>query len=729
MARPLRPVFSPRGVPVRVDASMWVVAALVAWSFWSRFSTTASRGAAIAMAAAATALFFVSILAHELAHALEARRRGLAVEDITLYIFGGATRITSETSRAADEFGLTIVGPWTSIVLGCGFGLVAYGADTAGLHAVAEVAGELGWLNLILGCFNLLPGAPLDGGRVLDAIVWRLTGDRSRAAAVSTRAGQVLGAMIASLGLAEVLFVVGGFVGGLWLMLIGWFLIRAAGTERSLATLRTRLAGHRVRDLVVPMVSVPTGSRVDAAVDAAFRIGRSDTVVVVDNGGIVGVVTLEDAQKLRGRSRHRLLVDEVMKPLESLPKVLGSAPAADVLPLLGAEPLVVLEGGFVKSVMTDRQLTSAIGWLEAPDPDRMPASTPRRVIDARGTANPVSSAATLAARPAVLRRGLWVTSGIIVLAGLAFVPMPVFELRPGPALDVPSLLETSGPDHHPSGRILLTAVTISSPSAFGVARAWIEPHSEVVGRASLVPTGMTPTDYEMSQRQVFADSTRLAVAVALRAAGYDVRIGGGGVVVRVVGAGGPADGKLQPGDIVTGVAGRSVTTVTDMIAALQRTPSGSTTILEIRRGEQNLRIEIRPGPPNALGVPVLDVAIEDALPDVTLPFSVRVSRSDIGGPSAGLMTALSVYAITTGEDLTGGRTVAGTGTIDSNGNVGLVGGVAEKVVAASDAGASLFLVPSSEANTARKAAQGHRIKVVAVNTFADSLAVLKTHNP
>jgi Zn-dependent protease len=107
-----RPLFSPRGIPVRAEASLWVIAALVTWSFWSRFTTTFTGTEAIAMALVATALFLLSILAHELAHALEARRRGLAVEDITLYVFGGATRIVSEASRAADELLLTVVGPW-----------------------------------------------------------------------------------------------------------------------------------------------------------------------------------------------------------------------------------------------------------------------------------------------------------------------------------------------------------------------------------------------------------------------------------------------------------------------------------------------------------------------------------------------------------------------------------------------------------------------------------------
>ena len=198
------------GIPVRADATLLIIAGLLAWSFWARYSTVASRWGALVMALVATGLFLGSILAHELAHALEARYRGLHVRDITLYIFGGATRMTDEAACPGDEFALTVVGPGTSVVLGCAFGLVATGAGHLGLPAVAEVAGELGWLNFVLGVFNLLPGAPLDGGRILDSIVWRMTRDRARAARVSAVSGQVIGAALAALGAARPAGAAGG---------------------------------------------------------------------------------------------------------------------------------------------------------------------------------------------------------------------------------------------------------------------------------------------------------------------------------------------------------------------------------------------------------------------------------------------------------------------------------------------------------------------------------------
>jgi Zn-dependent protease len=216
------------GVDIRVDGSWLVIAALVTWSFWAKFHS-------IAMAVVAAVLFFGSVLAHEMAHALEARHRGIEVRSITLYLFGGATEMASEVRRPGDEFAVTAVGPWTSLVLGCAFGLIAFAADRKGGSAsgVGQVAVLLAWVNIVLAFFNLLPGAPLDGGRILDSVVWRVTGDRARARRISTSAGRILGSALIILGIAMSLFLSDGLYQGVWLALIGWFLMQAATAERS----------------------------------------------------------------------------------------------------------------------------------------------------------------------------------------------------------------------------------------------------------------------------------------------------------------------------------------------------------------------------------------------------------------------------------------------------------------------------------------------------------------
>src|SRR2546423_6447214 len=235
-------------IPVRADSSWFVVLALLTWSFWSRFNLNYPAGTALVMGVVAAALFGLSVIAHEIAHALEARHRGVPVGGITMYLFGGATEVYSDEVRSpGDEFALTAVGPWTSLVLASAFGLIAYLGQRLGVQWVADLFGELGWLNLLLGIFNLLPGAPLDGGRLLAAIVWRVTGDRWRAVRVAARAGRVLGALVLALGVLELF--AGGFAGGVWLALIGWFLIQAAMAEEYQANLRDGLTGVTAGEL------------------------------------------------------------------------------------------------------------------------------------------------------------------------------------------------------------------------------------------------------------------------------------------------------------------------------------------------------------------------------------------------------------------------------------------------------------------------------------------------
>ena len=202
-----------RGITIRAEATLSIIALLVMWSFWSLFTTANSGVTVVATAIASTALFLGSILAHEIARA---RSETLRIERSRCHavrVWRG-NRITSDIKRPCDEFALTIVGPWTSIVLGFGFGLGAFGASSARIGTFAEVDGQLGWLNVILGVFNLLPEVPLDGGHLPEATVWRITLNHSRATAKSTRTGQILGALIIVFGINELVFVTGSFIVG-----------------------------------------------------------------------------------------------------------------------------------------------------------------------------------------------------------------------------------------------------------------------------------------------------------------------------------------------------------------------------------------------------------------------------------------------------------------------------------------------------------------------------------
>lgn len=712
-ARRRRALFSIGGVPVRVDATLLVIAALVLWSFWTRFSGHGTSPAAL-MALVGTAGFFASILAHEGAHALEAKRRGLSVEDVTLYVFGGATRITSDVKRPIDEFALAGVGPWTSLVLAALFGLVAYGSAEAGLGPVADVAGELGWLNAMLGVFNLLPGAPLDGGRLLDALVWRVTGNRERAQAASSTVGQLLGALIAALGIAAIVFVAGGFVTGLWFVLIGWFILRSAAAERAAASLRAALSGWRVDEVATaPLTLVPPGTPAGLAAAEALRNGTPDLVAVGSAGHIVGVVHVALLARLSSAERLETPIEALMAEVGSLPRCSADAPASDLLAVLDGAPVLVVRDGEVVTVTSRERVLAAATWL-APRPDGAAG---------RPTA-PAPPAPAGPVRHRWRRAALGVASLALVVGSLAVVPLPLLDVGPGPAIDVPSALVTGGPRHVPRGRLLLTSVALSSPSAFGALSSLFSSEHDLVPQSSYVPSGVDEKTFAQDQRRVFADSLQLASAVALRAAGYPVAVRGGGVIVQVVQRSGPADGRLAPGDVIDALNGSAVANSAELIARLSETAPGVTISLQVRRDGVVRPVAVTPEVSSTLGRSSLGIAVEDASPLVKLPFAVRMRRSDIGGPSAGLMMALAVYAVTTGEDLTAGRRIAGTGTIAADGSVGRVGGVEAKVAGALRARATVFLVPAADAATARRAASGTKLRVVPVRSFPGALQAL-----
>lgn len=368
-----------RGVRVRADASWLVVVALVAWSFWARFAVRGETadGTVLAMVVGATALFFASILTHELAHALEARRRGVDVKGITLFLFGGATETEREPDRPVDELVVTAIGPFASLVVAAALGLVAVLADGTGWQEVAEVAGVVAWLNLALAVFNLLPGAPLDGGRILGALVWRHTGDRRRSQVVAARAGQVVGGSLLALGLFELLFLPSTVIGGLWLAFIGWFLMRAAGAELAEAQLQDLVRDLPARPLVGPPVrAIPADATLEDAVEHWLRTEPDDDVFPVeDDGWTVGLLHVDDVQPAR-RRRRGLRVREVMRPVDGVRSLdVDRATGSEVLDVVRREGLVVAtDHGHVVAVVTVPRVASAVRRLEQLD-ERFPAAS------------------------------------------------------------------------------------------------------------------------------------------------------------------------------------------------------------------------------------------------------------------------------------------------------------------------------------------------------------------
>lgn len=221
------------GVEIRVDTSWVFIALLVAYSlneqFQSLFPELTTAGSLV-LAVVFGLLFFGSVLAHEMAHAVTAKRRGIEVHGITLFLFGGATHAKVDSRRPQDELVISVVGPLTSLALGGLFLLVTYalgGPD----QPVPGGFRYLGGVNIALTIFNMLPGFPLDGGRVLRALVWGATGSFSRATRVASISGQVVGFMMAGAGL--VILTMGYVVPGIWIAAIGWFLAQAARASQN----------------------------------------------------------------------------------------------------------------------------------------------------------------------------------------------------------------------------------------------------------------------------------------------------------------------------------------------------------------------------------------------------------------------------------------------------------------------------------------------------------------
>jgi Zn-dependent protease/CBS domain-containing protein len=286
-----RTVVTVRGVPVRVDVSWLFIAGLVLVQFATRFELLlGDLGPVVvfASAAAAALLFFVSLLAHELGHAFTSLDRDIPVLGITLFLMGGVTESTKEAVRARDEFVIVGIGPFISLVLAALFGLL-YTA-VVGVRPVAVVFGYLAWTNLLLAIFNLVPGYPLDGGRLLRSILWGATGRPHAATRWAARVGQAVAIALALLGIRQ-LTASGGF-GGIWQILIALFLFRGAADSHRRARLRERLGARTAGEV---MGSAPPTLPADLPLEQAVaRIEERPSLLWPVGDPLVGVVTLAD---------------------------------------------------------------------------------------------------------------------------------------------------------------------------------------------------------------------------------------------------------------------------------------------------------------------------------------------------------------------------------------------------------------------------------------------------
>jgi len=302
------------GIEIGIHYS-WILAfVIIAWSLAQGFFPQSYPGWSTVTywitGILAALLLFVSVLIHELAHSLVARARGLPVRSITLFILGGVSNLEEEPEKPAIEFAMAIVGPLTSLILaGIFWGITFLISNQE--SPVAAMLSYLALINAILGAFNLLPGFPLDGGRVLRSILWSSTGSLTKATNIAATVGRFLGWGLIAFGLFQLL--TGNFLGGLWIAFIGWFLSNAADTSRREATLREHLSGFKVRDVMytAPEVVSPEASVEDVVWDI-FRQRHRRAVPICQDGNPVGIVTITDVKELSQEKWAQTPVKEIM---------------------------------------------------------------------------------------------------------------------------------------------------------------------------------------------------------------------------------------------------------------------------------------------------------------------------------------------------------------------------------------------------------------------------------
>jgi Zn-dependent protease/predicted transcriptional regulator len=312
-----------RGVVVGVHWSVLFVLALVTISLAAGVFPDDVGGYSTAIywiAALVTGvLFLLSILAHEVSHAVVALRHGVAVDRITLWLLGGVAQLEGGAKTPADEFLIAFVGPLTSIAIGLVGGALALGLDAASAPSLlVEMLKWLAGINLVLAVFNLVPAAPLDGGRVLRAALWAHSKDRLRATVIASKAGRLFG--IALIAGGVVFFFGGG--NGLWFALLGWFVINAASAEERHAVMERRLGALRVRDVMSPdPVTVPAGTNLEEFVDDYVMRNRHSTFPVVDaNGDVRGLITLRRVKQVPRERWRETHVTDVACRVDDVPQ-------------------------------------------------------------------------------------------------------------------------------------------------------------------------------------------------------------------------------------------------------------------------------------------------------------------------------------------------------------------------------------------------------------------------
>jgi len=355
------------GITIDLDYSWFLIVALLAWvlaaSYYPAEFAGWTAGEYWAMGIVTAVLLFVSVLIHELAHSIVAQHYGLPVPRITLFLFGGVSQLAAEPSGPAAEFWSAIVGPAMSLALAAACWEVE--PLVAGVTPLFALAKYLALLNLVLAVFNMVPGFPLDGGRVLRAVAWRITGSYHRATIVAGVTGRFFGFLLIFFGVWRAL--TGDLAGGIWIAFIGWFLESAAGSQLQQEALKSLLGGHKVADAMrrdIPQV--PGNVTLQDLFDRDMLSRHARCAIVMGPGGAEGLLTMAAMRDVPNHAWATTQAEATMIPLQKLSTTEPNAVLWSALEKMGRDgvnQLPVLDASGVVGMLSREDIVHYLGAL------------------------------------------------------------------------------------------------------------------------------------------------------------------------------------------------------------------------------------------------------------------------------------------------------------------------------------------------------------------------------
>lgn len=350
------------GIRIGLHYSWFLIAFLIVVSLAAQFRRSNpewGEPTILALALATAVLFFVFLLLHELSHSVFAKSQGLPVREITLFALGGVSQIEKNPTSARTEFWMAFVGPITSAAIGmvCLALRSVAGVPTSPAYTMLS---WLGYINLGLAAFNMVPGYPLDGGRILRAALWWKSGDVERSTRQAARVGQAVGALFIALGILQ--FFTGAGFGGLWIAFIGWFLLQAAGESVLEAGLTRVLQGVTVADVMTPDCPAVDGHlNVQNFVEGQLLRTGDRCFFVLDNTGLAGLITPHEVKTLDRARWPYTTVYDIMRPIGEIRAVEPGTPLKEALEIMSREnlnQLPVVKDHHVEGVLTRARLLS-----------------------------------------------------------------------------------------------------------------------------------------------------------------------------------------------------------------------------------------------------------------------------------------------------------------------------------------------------------------------------------